>query len=559
MGKYSDMAAGSAPAGGKYSSMAAGAVRSDATDPQASAVDGMSGLDRFRAGLAGGVLQAGGLIKNALNDASVALADTSVGRVIDRAGQSMGLSSAADVKARNDAGRAEFNRVMAPLNDTASGKAGNIVGTVATLLPTAAIPGANTWTGAALIGGGAGAILSETGERDTGAATGAIGGVVGKGLGLGLAKGVTALKGKVAESVAARAPMVGQQQAAVRTARELGYTVPPTMANPSGANRLLEGFAGKLTTGQQASLKNQEVTNRLIRNTFGLADDVPLNTDTMGAIRSQAGKAYDDLANFGTFSKDAAYDMDLAKIRKPLDTFAKDFPDLANNEVDGLLNAINRDRFDSGAAIEALKRFRFDGNANKISLDPEKKALGRVQLQAADAMESMIERNLQKFVGGDEMLNSFRNARQTIAKTYTVEKALNSQTGNVNALKLADQLRKGKPLSGDIKKAAQFAEAFKTAAKEPTSSPTGTSPLDWAAAGGISAMSANPYLLALAGARPAVRATILSRPYQNLMTMPGTPTVSPLLELAAKGASSRVAQQSMPAIGIGSSLEALRK
>ena len=114
-------------------------------------------------------------------------------------------------------------------------------------------------------------------------------------------------------------------------------------------------------------------------------------------------------------------------------------------------------------------------------------------------------------------------------------------------------------LSGDIKKAAQFAEAFKTAAKEPTSSPTGTSPLDWAAAGGISAMSANPYLLALAGARPAVRATILSRPYQNLMTMPGTPAVSPLLEIAARGANSRVAQQSMPAIGVVSSLEALRK
>lgn len=533
--------------------------RAAITEDPVSAVDGMSGTERFRAGLVGGVMQAGGLVKNALNDASVALADTSAGRVIDNAGKAMGLSSAAEVKARNNAGRAEFNRVMAPLNDTASGKAGNIAGTVVALAPTALIPGANTWTGAALIGGGTGAALSETGERGTGAAAGAVGGVAGKALGLGLAKGVAALKAKAAAAVAARAPLVSQQQAAVRAAREAGYTVPPTMANPTGTNRLFEGFAGKLTTGQQASLKNQNVTNKLIRNTFGLSDDVPLNTDTMGVIRSEAGKAYDDLAGFGSFSKDAAYDLDLAKIRKPLDTFAKDFPDLANNEVDGLLNAINKDRFDSGAAIEALKRFRFDGNANKISLDPEKKALGRVQLQAADAMESMIERNLQKFVGGDEMLNSFRNARQTIAKTYTVEKALNSQTGNVNALKLADQLRKGKPLSGDIKKAAQFAEAFKVAAKEPTSSPTGTSPLDWAAAGGISAMSANPYLLALAGARPAVRSAILSRPYQSMMTMPGTPTVSPLLELINRGANSEMAKMAMPAIGMGASLEALRK
>lgn len=148
-----------------------------------SPTDGMSTASRFGAGLVSGVLEGAGMLKNALNDAAVALSDTGVGRSIDRLGQRMGLPSAAEVKQRNDSARADFKRTTAPLKNTAAGKAGNVAGTVATVLPTALIPGANTYSGAALIGAGTGAALSETGDRIGGAAIGAVGGVGGKYLG----------------------------------------------------------------------------------------------------------------------------------------------------------------------------------------------------------------------------------------------------------------------------------------------------------------------------------------------------------------------------------------
>ena len=50
--------------------------------------------------------------------------------------------------------------------------------------------------------------------------------------------------------------------AAIQAARSQGYVIPPTQANPTLGNRLLEGMAGKLTTAQNASAANQGVTNR---------------------------------------------------------------------------------------------------------------------------------------------------------------------------------------------------------------------------------------------------------------------------------------------------------
>lgn len=140
----------------------------------------MSAGQRFLAGAVGGVLEGAGLVKNALNDAAVSFSETGIGQAVDRFGQRLGLPYAADVKARNDAGRTDFKRTMQPLKATTAGKAGSIPGNVAVVLPTAFIPGANTYLGAALIGGVTGAALSETNDRLGGAAFGAAGGVAGK-------------------------------------------------------------------------------------------------------------------------------------------------------------------------------------------------------------------------------------------------------------------------------------------------------------------------------------------------------------------------------------------
>lgn len=94
-----------------------------------------------------------------------------VGRAI---GQPLGIVSQQDIE--------ESRRLDAPLMDTGAGTAGNIVGTAATLAPTALIPGANTILGAGLIGAGTGAALTPgtLGERGQAALMSGVGGMIGQ-------------------------------------------------------------------------------------------------------------------------------------------------------------------------------------------------------------------------------------------------------------------------------------------------------------------------------------------------------------------------------------------
>jgi hypothetical protein len=62
---------------------------------------------------------------------------------------------------------ADSRKRDAPLMRTGAGLAGNITGNVAALLPTALIPGANTYTGAALIGAGTGLASPSTSTGET--------------------------------------------------------------------------------------------------------------------------------------------------------------------------------------------------------------------------------------------------------------------------------------------------------------------------------------------------------------------------------------------------------
>lgn len=310
-------------------------------------------------------------------------------------------------------------------------------------------------------------------------------------------------------------------------ARQEGLTVPPSMANPSIPNRLLEGFAGKLSTGQAASMKNQAKLNNLVRNDLGLPKDTPLSQDVLKNLRSDAGDAYDSIKNTGTVIADKDFEKALNNITLKYQGAGKDFPELAKNEAVDIVNSIKVPKFDSNSAVDAIKVLR--GNADD-AFAKGNKGTGKAYKDAANAIEDLMGRHLQAIGAPDDLVKNYQNARTTIAKTYSVENALNPTTGNIIGSKLAKQLDKKKPLSPGMKKVAQFSQAFPTAAKEITSSMPGLSPLDYATGGLAAAATQNPLLLAATLSRPLARSAILSRPYQSMMTRPSNgQMISPAL------------------------------
>ena len=178
------------------------------------------------------------------------------------------------------------------------------------------------------------------------------------------------------------------------------------------------------------------------------------------------------------------------------------------------------------------------------------KATASAYKKAATAIEDAIDRHLIDIQAPAEMIDAFRQARQLIAKTYTVEKAINPTAGTIDARKIGAELRKGRPLTGELKTVGDFANRFPKAAQpvENMGSLPQTSPLDWASFGTMSALTSQPLLMTGVMARPAARALALSPVVQNGLAEPSRDSIirallndeqlMPLLMRAAPVASS---------------------
>jgi hypothetical protein len=325
----------------------------------------------------------------------------------------------------------------------------------------------------------------------------------------------------------------GTMQAA-REAQEAGYVIPPTQVKPSLINRLLEGTAGKISTAQNASFRNQQVTNQLAARSLGLPDDVVITPDVLTNIRTQAGKAYENLGATGTIKTSPKFNqaLDDIKVYKDAKLAEAQFPTGKTNPIIETIDSLRSPSFDVSSAISKINVLRNDAD---IAYRTGDKALGKANKEASQVLENTIENYLANTKQTD-LLQKFKDARQLIAKTYSVENALNQTTGSIDAKKLAAQLAKGKPLSGELKQAGQFAQAFPTAAQttERMGSIPQISPLDVGGAaltsGGAyfaGGEAATPLGFATLLARPTLRAAALSQPVQKGLTKQQMQNLSP--------------------------------
>lgn len=314
------------------------------------------------------------------------------------------------------------------------------------------------------------------------------------------------------------AGVVKPSEVVLANAQKAGYVVPPTTSNPTALNRVLEGIAGKLTTAQQASAQNMGVTNRLAARSLGLPEDQPITLEAIRQVRQAAAQGYEAIRGAGQIIKDAQFTDDLAKITARFRGAAKDYPGLGSSEVDDIVKAIDVDSAGADSTVDAIAILRERADDAFAS---GKGSLGKAYKDASRALENLIERNLQgRGKEGADILQRFRDARQLIAKTYSVEKAVNPGTGNVSATKLGQQLGRGKPLSGDLKAAGEFSQAFPKAAREFNESLPGLSPLDFYATGGAAAVTNQPWYLLYPFIRQGVRNALLSPTGQQLLTVP---------------------------------------
>jgi len=332
-----------------------------------------------------------------------------------------------------------------------------------------------------------------------------------------------------------------QAQLVAERAIAEGATLPPTQVNPLMLNRIIEGISGKQQTSQIASVKNQQLVNEQARKALNLAPDVEITPQVLQQYRDIKGQAYDALRANPAYYSDKPF---LNDINSKTAEIQKRGGLVKSGEELNLLNELKQLRFDGDGLVEKIKVLRSDSDVNFRSADPDKIRLAQVQKFASKQLEDLAERNLKNFNQPDVMTN-FKQARQDIAKSYTIEKALNAATGNVSGAVLGQRAATGKIVPSELQALSNAAAAYPTAFQNVAriGSVPGFSPLDIGTAGIASAAAGNPSVMLSAATRPTLRSLAVSPMYQRNMLPSSQPQTPGLLN--------RVTSNPMTNYGLG--------
>lgn len=244
---------------------------------------------------------------------------------------------------------------------------------------------------------------------------------------------------KALEEYGRKAPL----NKAIQESLDAGYIIPPATVNPTVKNRALESVSGKMATQQLASVHNAEVTDGLVRKALDIPQDAPITRQALEDIRKEEGKAYAAVAAL---------------------------PVQPAQKASGLTNTPAAAAINPKQMLEDLKQARNDAQGWFASYNRSASPEDLKKAKAAEALATQLDGALEQHAaanGRPDLVQDMRDARVRIAKTYTVERALNPATGTVDANVFGKLYQKGKPLSGGLDTAGQFAAAFPTVAKRP--------------------------------------------------------------------------------------------
>lgn len=350
--------------------------------------------------------------------------------------------------------------------------------------------------------------------------------------------------GALAQRIGARNAdaLSNTERGTLEAGKRAGYVVTPSSVSDSSLNKRVESVAGKAAVGQEAARRNQEVTNRLAKRALGIPDNTELTMPTLRRVRAESGVPYSEVE---ALSQDAA--TRLRALEDSINTQAGgDAHQLAVLYSDPQVVAqIEPLRIQASADIQALRQARNESvrqwESYRRTASPEAMERAMAAGELAESLENGIEAAANS-AGNADLVQRLRAARQRIARTYDVERALNLGTEDVSAPVIGRALDKGRPLTEELATVGRMAEAYPSVMREGTKIPTpGVSKVEAGAAALLATLGAgatqSPAGLAL-GALPLLsgpaRSLVLSRPYQDLLTnaplaMPNAGTATRIL------------------------------
>jgi hypothetical protein len=285
---------------------------------------------------------------------------------------------------------------------------------------------------------------------------------------LGLRAGATGAAATNAETAAARATREANSTANA-AANPTGAPKSALFTPPTETNQWARAVAG--SSGKDAlNAHYQKVGNAAAAGEANVPAGTALTAETLEAARAAPNTVYDTVAKNlpeGQLDEAALKGVNSAGATQGgLVTSS----DAAKAQIQSIKDQLNQPM--SGQQVmDNLRSLRQEGFKRSGSEDVDQQAVGRAQLDMANAMEGHVARNLPQ--GGPVSLDQFHQARQTLAKNHAVEAALRGNDVDMGAV--ARMQRNGAPLTGGLKEIADFADGpgrgytgLPNAAHEPT-------------------------------------------------------------------------------------------
>ena len=239
----------------------------------------------------------------------------------------------------------------------------------------------------------------------------------------------------------------------LRALRREGFVVAPHTVERG--SDMISSIGGKAAMQQTAAKKNQAVWQRMAAEDLGLVDPktgrgiaVPIYDETLENVRQRAAAPYERIKEMQKTAK-----ARLDSLRSDLQKLSGGDPMQAKVLDGNFSEAQNNLALRAAADVDQLKLTRakaYDAFRAWRGGDPAAYTKWRDEIARANALEDTIDAAAQQ-IGDKNLLKELRQARRLIAKTYTVQEAINPTSGMVDPVVIGRMRDARVPLDGKLK------------------------------------------------------------------------------------------------------------
>ena len=254
---------------------------------------------------------------------------------------------------------------------------------------------------------------------------------------------------------------------AAQKANQLGIALNPAVSNPTKMNKAKSVIAGNQNLDTKLASANEPRWANAAKQEMGLPENTVLDSEAFNKARDLVSGPYNEVRKVPVLAPD----------QKVFDSLKGLMQDEALIGGEGTQTAINNlvtdaaQKINSGLSgdlvVKNIRQMRkeaqdvFKSQKAGSALTPEQVATAETKMGIANALESLIESNIQD----PKALDAFRKARTAMAKTYAYEAATDLNTGKLDPMAIAKITAKDNNLTGTIADIGKIAGNFPDIAK----------------------------------------------------------------------------------------------